>query len=129
MADFFGQTVLNSVEHGCLLNLTLIMPMLLRRRTGRVGELTSSVNRRNEQRMMKNCDLLRAGRLNQLLDEALRAGEAAENHARERVKTARTSSASAGRDVISEVEWSRKVTRAEELARRGNLSKGFATLT
>ena len=55
----FGQTVLDSVEYGCLLNLTIVLSMLLRRGTGRVGELTSSVNRR----MMKNCDLLRAGRL------------------------------------------------------------------
>jgi hypothetical protein len=77
---------------------------------------------------MKNCDLLRAGRLRQLLDEALRAGEAAENHARERAIKARKP-VSAVKGPTSEVEWARKVTRAEELARRGNLSKGFATLT
>jgi hypothetical protein len=128
VADLLGQTEVGSAEHGCLFSLVLIMPMLLRRRTGRVGELTSSVNRRNEQRMMKNCDLLRAGRLSQLLDEALRAGEAAENHARERAIKARKR-VSDVKGPTSEVEWARKVTRAEELARRGNLSKGFATLT
>jgi hypothetical protein len=128
VADLLGQTVVGSAEHGRLFSLVLLMPMLLRRRTGRVGELTSSVNRRNEQRMMKNCDLLRAGRLRQLLDEALRAGEAAENHARERAIKARKP-VSAVKGPTSEVEWARKVTRAEELARRGNLSKGFATLT
>ena len=31
--------------------------------------------------------------------------------------------------MISDAEWSRKVTRAEELARRSNLTKGFATFT
>jgi hypothetical protein len=90
--------------------------------------LSSSINRRNEQRMMKNCDLFRAGRLRQLLEEALRAGVAAENHARERAIKARKR-VSAVKGPTSEVEWARKVTRAEELARRGNLSKGFATLT
>ena len=43
LADLFGQTVVGSPEHGRLLNLVLLMPLLLRRRTGRVGELTSSI--------------------------------------------------------------------------------------
>jgi hypothetical protein len=129
LTDLLGQTELWSAEHGVLFNLILLLPMLLRRRTGRVGELTSSVNRRNERRMMHNCELLRGGRLEQLLDDAIRAGEAAANHARERVILARRRTSGAARTAVSDTEWARKVNRAEELARRGNLSKGFATLT
>jgi len=79
--------------------------------------------------MIQNCELLRAGRLPPLLDEALRVRDAAAHHASERAIKACRSAINAARDATSDVEWDRKVTRAEELARKENLSKGFPTLT